>query len=162
MRPAAILAAACAATVCAPGAGAREVSTERMLAIFRSVDRLIDCASYQDPSGRLGCERARSRYAACAVESELFEEARDCANDRWFVSRMQEAREAEARYRAGRWPDVRPGMTKTQVVQRSKWGPPLWKTTAQQRGRALERWVYGAGRYLDFERGRVTVIQAGD
>lgn len=142
----------------APQARARDLTKDRLLRIFSMVDRLIQCAAYQAHSGRLGCERARNRYAACAVESELFAQTSDCAQDKVFVSRMVEARSAELQYRATRWPDVKVGMTGKQVLERSNWGPPLWTSKTVRRGRTYERWEYGARRYLDLENGRVKVV----
>lgn len=160
LRVGAFLLVVVSASLFGPPAGAGGLTKQRILAIFASVDRLIDCASYQNASGRRGCESARNRYAACAVESELFARATDCAGDRVFLSRIGAARAAELQHRAGR-SEVKPGMTAKQVLEVSAWGPPLWRDKTIRRGRAYERWDYGDGRQLDITKGRVTGIRTG-
>ena len=56
-------------------------------------------------------------------------------------------------------PNVRIGMSKSQVVNQSSWGEPKYiNRTITKRG-THEQWVYSEYRYLYFDNGRLTVIQ---
>lgn len=55
-------------------------------------------------------------------------------------------------------PDVKIGMTAKQVINGSKWGAPLYKSTTINATGKFETWVYGGNAWLSLRGGKVTSI----
>ena len=56
-------------------------------------------------------------------------------------------------------PDVKIGMSKSQVINQSNWGEPKYVNRTVTKHGTHEQWVYSEYRYLYFDNGRLTVIQ---
>ena len=56
-------------------------------------------------------------------------------------------------------PDVKIGMSKSQVINQSNWGEPKYINRTVTKHGTHEQWVYSEYRYLYFDNGRLTVIQ---
>ena len=56
-------------------------------------------------------------------------------------------------------PNVKIGMSKSQVINQSNWGEPKYINRTITKHRTHEQWVYSEYRYLYFDNGRLTVIQ---
>lgn len=56
-------------------------------------------------------------------------------------------------------PNVRIGMSKSQVINQSSWGEPKYINRTITKHGTHEQWVYSEYRYLYFDNGRLTVIQ---
>ena len=85
------------------------------------------------------------------------------AND--YLKQQKEKDEAEQRQEQIRLaelakkPNVRIGMSKSQVINQSSWGEPKYiNRTITKRG-TREQWVYSEYMYLYVDNGRLTVIQ---
>lgn len=94
-----------------------------------------------------GCVFVKHRHAA------LMREVSAAASEE---DRLK--REASEVARA-KLPAPKMGMTSSQVINRTSWGPPRSINTTTTAGRVAEQWVYGDGDYLYLTNGRVTAIQ---
>ena len=56
-------------------------------------------------------------------------------------------------------PNVKIGMSKSQVINQSNWGEPKYINRTVTKHGTHEQWVYSEYRYLYFDNGRLTVIQ---
>ena len=56
-------------------------------------------------------------------------------------------------------PDVKIGMSKSQVINQSNWGEPKYVNRTVTKHGTHEQWVYSEYRYLYFDNGGLTVIQ---
>ena len=56
-------------------------------------------------------------------------------------------------------PNVKIGMSKSQVINQSNWGEPKYVNRTVTKHGTHEQWVYSEYRYLYFDNGRLTVIQ---
>ena len=56
-------------------------------------------------------------------------------------------------------PNVKIGMSKSQVINQSNWGEPKYVNRTVTKHGTHEQWAYSEYRYLYFDNGRLTVIQ---
>ena len=56
-------------------------------------------------------------------------------------------------------PNVKIGMSKSQVINQSNWGEPKYINRTVTKHGTHEQWVYSEYRYLYFDNGRLAVIQ---
>lgn len=75
------------------------------------------------------------------------------------ANRIRQDRLKEQQRELAKKPDAEIGMTTDQVLNKSNWGmPDDINTTLSSYGNS-EQWIYGEGKYLYFNNGRLTTIQ---
>lgn len=108
-------------------------------------------------------EEFRTEGRHCFFEKSLFEILRQQALEeaRLKLSEQQskQAQETAIRREALRasLPDVALGMTSKQVLN-TNWGEPVIVNRSERAGLTQEQWLYGGGRYLVLNNGRVVSI----
>ena len=85
-----------------------------------------------------------------------------CEKEQAFSQAEERAKSEEGRVKRearARLPGVKIGMTKRQVLEGTNWGAPDSVNETVTERITREQWVYGAGNYLYFSNGKVSVIQ---
>ncbi len=111
-------------------------------------------------------EHCRKLHSSNNVSSENYDDWRKCdfdlkmkaIDDKYRALSEENRRQMEERKRLDALPDVKIGMTRDQVRNKSRWGPPnKINRTTTARG-DFEQWVYKSG-YLYFTNGKLSAIQ---
>jgi len=120
-----------------------------------------DGAKYDTCAGSLELQKCKARIDALASETPQAKRARVEALER---DRRAAAEEVAKIPITVRQPTQRAvaadptiGMTQQEAVQ-TLWGQPESKTRTVTASGSREQWVYGEGRYLYFDNGRVSAI----
>jgi hypothetical protein len=109
---------------------------------------------------------AREAEREAARVARVAQERREAAIAKQAQEQLKRERERENSIVARGWPasitsavserNVLPGMTPEQVTE--AWGPPRGVNQTIRATGVSEQWVYGLGRYVHFDNGRVTTI----
>ena len=125
---------------------------------------MIPNRQYTDEFKLEGAAGNRSIREAAVLQAQAVrekEEKRLQAQQAVATRHRQAEAEKERARRAAQAakPDVRIGMTQSQVLNDTSWGTPSSRNVNINASGRREQWVYGASRYLYFENGVLTGIQ---
>lgn len=116
--------------------------------ISRAIDNLSAMAKNK--------ERELEKKAAKREAAEAKAEADAFASNTFRAEAQVKAYKRDQMFAAK--PDVKIGMTSKQVVNGSKWGEPLYKSTTINATGKFEIWFYGGNAWLSLKGGKVTSI----
>ena len=96
---------------------------------------------------------------AIAINSQKTAEAHEKLNAAQAKLAEFEKQEKTRLAELAKKPNVKIGMSKSQVINQSNWGEPKYINRTVTKHGTHEQWVYSEYRYLYFDNGRLTVIQ---